>query len=170
LKVRKRRTFCGIWGGTPIIFIAMNVEIINKNLAIDIFGFPGIAVNKEYARTAFRLMDKMWQTVKAKQLKNKGINIWVYEANEKVFAGVELYNSPDEDTGLEHKVVNLQNYAYHKHIGPYSLLKRVGQNMRDELKNRGFETSLPYIEIYGHWTNDETKLETELLISLKQTF
>jgi hypothetical protein len=38
---------------------------------------------------------------------------------------------------------------------------------KDYAGNRGFETTLPYIEIYGHWTNDETKLETELLMSLK---
>ncbi len=145
----------------------MKVEISNKNFTLDIFGFSGIAVNKDYAGTAFQLMDKMRQTVKTKELENKGINIWVYETNEKVFAGVELYNSPNPDTGLEHKVVNLPNYAYYKHIGPYNLIKQAGQNMRDELKNQGFETSFPYVEIYGHWTNDETKLETELLMSLK---
>ena len=39
--------------------------------------------------------------------------------------------------------------------------------MKDELMSKGFETILPYIEIYGHWTNDETKLETELLMCLK---
>ena len=39
--------------------------------------------------------------------------------------------------------------------------------MIDELKKKGFETDLPYIEIYGHWTNNETELETELLMSLK---
>ena len=145
----------------------MKVEIINKNFTLDIYGFSGIAVNKDYAGTAFKLMDKMWQTVKAKELKHKGINTWVYEPNEKVFAGVELYDSPDHDTGLEYKVVSLIKYAYYKHVGPYNLLKQVGQNMRDELKNKGFETSLPYIEMYGHWTNDETKLETGLFMCLK---
>jgi hypothetical protein len=145
----------------------MKVEIINKNFTLDIYGFSAIAVNKDYSGTAFKLMDKMWQTVKTRELKNKGINIWVYEPNEKVFAGVELYDSPNHDTGLEHKVVDLSNYAYYKHIGPYNLIKQVGKNMRDELKNMGFETSLPYVEIYGHWTNDETRLETELLMSLK---
>jgi hypothetical protein len=39
--------------------------------------------------------------------------------------------------------------------------------MRNELKNQGHEIIFPYIEIYGHWTDDETKLETELLICLK---
>jgi hypothetical protein len=38
--------------------------------------------------------------------------------------------------------------------------------MRDELKRNGFSPGFPYIEIYGHWTEDETKLETELLMSL----
>jgi len=145
----------------------MKVEIINRNFTLDLYGFSGIAVNKDYAGTAFTLMDKMWQIVKTKELKNKGINIWVYETNEKVFAGVELYHSPDHDTGLEHKVFDLPNYAYYKHIGPYHLIKQAGQHMRDELKSKGFETGLPYVEIYGHWTNDETKLETELLMSLK---
>jgi predicted transcriptional regulator YdeE len=145
----------------------MKVEIITKNFTLNIYGFSGIAVNKDYAGTAFKLMDKMWQTVKTKELKNKGINIWVYETNEKVFAGVELYDSPNHNTGLEHKVVDLSNYAYYKHIGPYNLIKQVGQTMKAELKNKGFETSFPYVEIYGHWTNDETQLETELLMSLK---
>jgi hypothetical protein len=145
----------------------MKAEIINKNLTLGIYGFSGIAINKDYAGTTFQLMDKMWRTVKANNLINKGLNIWVYEPNEKIFAGVELYDSPNHDTGLEHKVVDLTNYAYYKHIGPYNLIKQAGQNMRDELASKGFETSFPYIEIYGHWTNDETKLETELLMSLK---
>jgi hypothetical protein len=145
----------------------MKVDIIEKRLTLDIHGFSGVSISKDYARTAFQLMDRMWQTVKAKELKNKGLNIWVYEPNDKVFAGVELYDSSNDDTGLEHKVIDLPRYAYYKHVGPYSLLKQAGQNMRAELKSKGFETSSPYIEIYGHWTNDEAKLETELLICLK---
>jgi effector-binding domain-containing protein len=145
----------------------MNLEIINKNLQLDIYGFSGIAMNKDYAGTAFKLMDKMWQVVKSNNLNNKGLNIWVYEPNEKVFAGVELNDAPNHNTGLEQKSITLIKYAYYKHIGPYNLIKQVGQNMKDQLHNQGFETILPYIEIYGHWTNDETKLETELLMCLK---
>jgi effector-binding domain-containing protein len=145
----------------------MKTEIITKNFKLDIYGFSGIAVNKDYAGTAFKLMDKMWQTVRSNNLKNKGLNIWVYEQNEKVFAGVELNDTPIQDTGLEQKSIALTKYAYYKHVGPYNLIKQAGQNMIAELKSKGFETILPYIEIYGHWTNDETKLETELLMCLK---
>ncbi len=143
----------------------MNVEI-NKNLKLDIYGFSGSAVGKDYAGTAFKLMDRMWQVVKSNGLKNKGQNIWVYELNEKVFAGVELENVPGNNAGLEQKSISLIKYAYYKHIGPYSLIKQAGQTMRSELKSKGFEATFPYIEIYGHWTQDESKLETELLMSL----
>ena len=143
------------------------VEIINKPRTFNMHGFCGIAINKDYAGTAFRLMDKMWQVVKSNNLKNKGLNIWVYEPGEKLFAGVELDENQKHDTALEEKIINLTKYAWYKHIGPYNGIKRAGENMTAELKRRGFEISTPYIEIYGHWTNDETKLETELLMCLK---
>ena len=145
----------------------MNVEIINKRLSLDIYGFSGTAISKDYAGTAFKLMDKMWQTVKSNNLKHKGLNIWVYEPNEMVFAGVELEGSPEQNVGLELKKIILDRYAYYKHVGPYQLIKKAGQELRDELGRRGIEIISPYIEIYGHWTNDETKLETELLMAIK---
>ena len=145
----------------------MEIEIIHKNLQLEIYGFSGTAINKDYTGTAFKLMDKMWQIVKSNDLKNKGLNIWVYEPEEKVFAGVELDSAPTKDVALEQKNITLAKYAYFKHIGPYNLIKEVGQTMGDELKKRGYEIGSPYIEIYGHWTNDESRLETELLMCLK---
>jgi effector-binding domain-containing protein len=145
----------------------MSLEIINTPLSLNIYGFSGIAVNKDYTGTAFKLMDKMWQIVKSKNLKNKGLNIWVYEEDQRVFAGVELTDVLNQDAGLEKKSITLLKYAYYKHIGPYKLIRQAGQKMTDELKAKGYETILPYIEIYGHWINDETKLETELLMSIK---
>jgi effector-binding domain-containing protein len=145
----------------------MSVEIINEPLILVIYGFSGIAVNKDYTGTAFRLMDKMWQTIRSNNLKNKGLNIWVYEQDQRIFAGVELIGNPNQDTGLEEKEISLRKYARYKHIGPYRLIKQAGQNMTDELNSKGYEILLPYVEIYGHWTNDETKLETELLMPLK---
>ena len=146
----------------------MQVEIIDRPFALNLYGFSDIALNKDYAGKAFQLMDKMWRAVKENELKNKGINIWVYESNEKVFAGVELLNPPaNAETIMEHKPVTLVKYAYYKHIGPYRLIKNAGQKMNEVLKEKGIVTCLPYIEIYGHWTNDENKLETELLFSIK---
>jgi effector-binding domain-containing protein len=143
------------------------MEIITNPLTLNLHGFSGVAVNKDYAGTAFKLMNKMWQTVKAHNLKNKGRNIWVYDPNEKVFAGVELDAPSTENTELEHKIIILKKYAYYKHVGPYNLIKQAGTEMRREIEVQGLKIGSPYIEIYGHWTNDESKLETELLMALE---
>jgi effector-binding domain-containing protein len=145
----------------------MEIEMISIPLQLDIYGYSGVALDKNYAGTAFKLMDKMWQTVKSSQLPNKGKNIWVYEAAHGVFAGVELDNPPPNDISIEHKTLIIPHYVYFKHIGPYGLIRQTYQAMKEEVNRRGFQDVLPNIEIYGHWTNDETKLETELIMSLK---
>lgn len=144
----------------------MEIEIIEKPFNIEIYGFSGTAWNKDYAGTAFKLSGKMWEVVKGNGIKNKGQNIWVYDTNERVFTGIETLEPQEENSPLEHKTISLDKYAYFKHIGSYSLIKQMGQSMIEEIKHKGFETSLPYIEIYGHWNNDESKLETELIMSL----
>jgi hypothetical protein len=37
----------------------MDIQIITKSFTLDIYGVAGIAPNKDYAGTAFRLMDKI---------------------------------------------------------------------------------------------------------------
>ena len=144
----------------------MAIEI-KERLQIQVFGFGGKAENKDYAGTAFKLMDKLWQLVKSKQLDHQGKNVWVYEPKEMVFAGVEFNTPPESETGLEQKTLIHEKYAYFKHIGPYHLIKEAGQKMQEELSRQGFEIKGPYIEIYGHWSADESKLETELLMVLE---
>lgn len=145
----------------------MDIEIFSQPFELTAFGFSGVAENKDYVGKAFQLMDKMWTVVKSNGLKNKGLNIWIYEPGEKVFAGVELDRYPEEDFGLLQKTITIPKYARYKHTGPYSLIKQSGQLMSDELKKKGFEVLLPYIEIYGHWTNDESKLETDLIMTIR---
>jgi hypothetical protein len=139
---------------------------IRNGFELDICGFSGTALNKDYAGKAFQLMDKMWKLVKENKLENKGKNIWIYESGDRVFAGVELMESQNSDYCLERKQIRLPQYGYYKHVGPYNLIKQAGEKMKSELRMKGFEPILPYIEIYGHWDSDEKKLETELLISL----
>ena len=128
----------------------MKLEIIDKHLSLDIYGFSGTAIGKDYTGTAFKLMDKMWKTVKSNNLKNKRLNIWVYESNDMVFAGVELDNSPKHDSGLEQKSITLKKYAYYKHVGPYNLIKQTAQEMKDELKKKVLRSAiltLKYMDI-----------------------
>jgi effector-binding domain-containing protein len=84
-----------------------------------------------------------------------------------VFTGVELGDAPSPSTTLEEKIVTLPKYAYYKHIGSYNLIRQSYTNMAGKIKTRGLNACLPYIEIYGHWDNDESRLETELLMCIK---
>ncbi len=153
-------------GGPLPIFKSVTIEIINKPLTLEIFGYSGHVIAHDYAGTAFRLTDKLWKTLTSRDIKNKGHNIWVYEPGEKVFAGVEILSSPDANSGLERHALVLKKYAYYKHVGPYNLIRQAGNSMRDALKEMKVSVTSPYIEIYGHWSSEESKLETELLMAL----
>lgn len=147
----------------------MDIQLIQQPLRLRLDGFSGTAVNQNYGDTGFKLMNRMWEVVKSRGLKNKGINVWVYEPGDRVFAGVELEEAPGGETGLEHKEISLSKYAYFKHVGSYGLLKQVYASLREELKTRGMVPSYPGLEIYGHWDPDESKLETEILMAVRQT-
>lgn len=146
----------------------MDIEIISNHLPLTIYGIGAVAVNKDYTGTAFKASGRMWDIIKMNGIKNKGRNIWVYEEGDKVFAGVELEeNTVPGNALLDKKELRLGKHAYYKHIGPYNRIKETGKAMTAQLIQQGFEVVLPSIEIYGHWTNDETKLETELLMCVK---
>ena len=54
----------------------MSLEIINTPLSLNIYGFSGVAVNKDYIGTAFKLMDKMWQIVSLAGRVLPGFKAW----------------------------------------------------------------------------------------------
>lgn len=144
----------------------MKLEIFNQDFSLVLHGLSGEAAHNNYSETGFGLMNAMWEKVKSKGLKHKGINTWVYEPGHKMFTGVELEDNL-ADTGLELKKITLSRYAYYKYTGPYNRLPELGRKIKWELDCRGLQISFPYIEIYGHWTEDESKLETEIIVAVE---
>ena len=140
--------------------------IIRENFNMELYGIAGVAVNRNWSETGMALTNKLWQEVKSNNLKNEGINVWVYESGNRMFAGVGLKEPPPPGTLIELKKIHLPAYAYYKHIGPYDKIAATGSKVLDELNQKGITTRLPYLEIYGHWTEDASKLETELLWSI----
>ncbi len=145
---------------------AMNIQIFeNKVCRLKLYGFSAQLENNDFTATGFSLMNKMWKIVKANNLRNKGLNYWVY-SKDGLFVGVELEDvdiyTPIK-AGLQLMTMGYNFYAYYKHIGPYSAIKAVGEMALAELKKRKIKITSQYIEIYGHHNPDETKLETELI-------
>jgi effector-binding domain-containing protein len=144
----------------------MGLEVFDKPFNVTLCGLSGKVLNKNYAGTGKPLMDVMWREVKSKGIKNKGVNYWVYDENDMLFTGVELEQDIPANVKLESKTISLSKYVYWKHIGPYTKLKDAYDGMHSELEKRNLNFYYPFLEIYGHWTNDENKLETEILFSL----
>jgi hypothetical protein len=143
------------------------MEIITEPLVLDLHGFSGTSTGKDHQHVLFGLMNRMWQVVKSRHLQNKGRNIWIYEPANKVFAGVELESSASTETELESKKLVIGKYAQVIHVGAYNLIGKSGEEMKKELIAAGHQIIQPYLEIYGHWNVDETKLETALIRALE---
>ncbi|CAG7600040.1 hypothetical protein PAESOLCIP111_00361 [Paenibacillus solanacearum] len=146
----------------------MEAVIINESKTFILYGFSKLHdQSKPYSATIFELLDRVWEEVRNNKLSLSGINHVVYEDGHHMFAGIELISPPEGDSLLEKKIVHFQKYAYCKHIGPYNKLDESYQKVRTLAENSGGEIELPLIEVYGHWTDDESKLETEIFHNLK---
>lgn len=144
----------------------MALQIIDTPLRIELHGFSGNVMNREYGKTGAALMDPLWKEIKSKGIKNKGINYWVYDWGEMLFTGVELDQPLPAGSKMETKHIFLPRYVSSKHIGSYSRLKETYDAMHAELAKRNLDFYFPFLEIYGHWDADESKLETDIIFSL----
>lgn len=139
---------------------------VRKDFHLTLYGFSGPATPGRWADTGMRLMNRLWHEVKSRNLPNKGLNVWVYDAGDNLFAGVELTAAPPEDSPLEKKTMHLARYVSYKHVGPYDKIGDSIAAAQQEFKNLGIRASRPYLEIYGHHHDDPNQLETEMLWNL----
>lgn len=144
----------------------MEIEI-KHNLELHLYGFSGTVKDLQFGPTGIALSERMWKIVKENNLSNDGINIWVYDSMQQMFTGVRLASKPDPKLGLEERIVSVGTYASYKHVGPYTALFAVNQKMREELSKRNVSYGVPSLEIYGHYQPDESKLETEIIYSIR---
>lgn len=121
---------------------------------------------KRYGQEIVALLDRVWPVVRQRAVPNKGINWVVYEPGDRIFAGIESSADPAA-LGMEARNVHIARYATFKHIGPYSLLGQTSAEPRKAVESQGLRPSGLLIEIYGHWTSDESKLETDIVLELQ---
>ncbi len=143
----------------------MNIEI-RENLKLHLYGFSAPVHNFKFGEMGVALSGRMWGIVKQNNLPHKGINIWVYDDQSSMFAGVEIEPNPKHNFGMEVRDLLLKRYAWYKHIGPYQKLLDANTRMRDELNKRGLKYGPPSVEIYGHHGPDPEKLETEIIYTI----
>ena len=121
---------------------------------------------KKFGEEIMALLGRVWPAIKASGVSHDGINRVVYESDERgctVFAGVVLAG---EALGMERKAVRLGRHAWWKHIGPYHLIAATGSAMTQALAARGVRLGSQMVEVYGHWNQDQSKLETETFVAV----
>jgi effector-binding domain-containing protein len=139
---------------------------MNEPRTYTLFGFSGVHdQNKAYGETITALLDRVWTEVRSRGLAHGGINHVVYDGSN-IFAGIELI-APVGEVGLEKKELAFDRYASCKHIGPYRELGTTYRNMKLAVEAQGEQCEAPFMEIYGHWNEDESKLKTEIVYILK---
>jgi hypothetical protein len=147
----------------------MKVEIIESQIWFHLYGVSGNVENERYGEVGLGLMNEMWPIVKGAGIPTTGINHWVYLPNDKIFVGVELRSlkpspSPDQLEPLEFE---LRRYLKHVHIGPYQALPQKWKELKAELSARGEVIGSPSLEVYSHHCDDQSTLETTILIGLR---
>ncbi len=146
----------------------MKPEVHNQPLQVSLLG-TSLTHNsgRNYGEEIIQLLDQVWPVVRAGGVANKGINWVVYDEGDQIYAGIET-NSPEATApGLYRKEIQLARYASWEHIGPYHKLHEACSSLNKALKDMGLQTRRPLIEVYGHWNEDESKLETTILVPLQ---
>ncbi|MGH7242996.1 MAG: GyrI-like domain-containing protein [Phycisphaerales bacterium] len=143
----------------------MTAQIRTTPLAVTLLGASmSHDATKSYGSEIRSLLDRVWPVLKTGPIPNKGINWVVYNGCDRVFAGVEAEVADPAALGLERLTLGLGRHAWIKHIGPYQLLGTAYTALNKAIADHGLRAEQPRIEVYGHWNNDESKLETELIV------
>ena len=121
-----------------------------------------------YGEEIVGLLNTVWPRLREKNVVQNGINVVVYDPDGTVFAGVEMSEPDARGCGLKSKTVKLGRYGYVKHVCPYNQLHETCVRMTEELSRMGHRPIQPIVEIYGHWTDDESQLVTEILHSISE--
>ncbi len=125
---------------------------------------------KRYGEEILALLGRVWPVIKDHKIPHDGINRVIYDADQTVFAGVILGPGAEAipaSARLERKPIRLTRYAVWTHVGPYHLLQVTGAAMARKLEAAGHHLASPMIEVYGHWTPEESKLETQTFVALR---
>ena len=144
----------------------MDFSIMNETKTFTLYGFSTVHdENKSYGEEIIALLNEIWP--KVGEMKHTGISHAVYDADDHLFAGIELISPHGADSILEKREICFQKYAYCKHIGPYSKFSDTYSRFHSSIEALGEQYTFPLMEVYGHWTDDESKLETEIYSTLK---
>ena len=125
----------------------------------------GIAPKGNVAPTMLDLIGKAWAHIRQAGLKSDGINVAVYRgdpAGVRVEAGACVLEPFQRSATVSCIATPAGRAATAAHIGPYRLMGRAHGAIVEYCRQNGLQLEGTNWEIYGHWTDDESKLRTDI--------
>ena len=117
-----------------------------------------------------RLIDVVYEGLKKAGVTGTGKNIVLYDEHSdemEIEAGVEVSESIQAVDSVVPSVLPSGRLAKTLHKGSYADLHKAHQAIKDWCEDNGRQLAGPNWEIYGHWSDDESKLETEVYYLLR---
>lgn len=131
-----------------------------------IYGFSTSVPDGAYSAAGAALMDKLWAEIRARNLAHRGRNHWFYGPQGLLFTGVELQSAPLAESDLQRKDISFGRHLWAKHVGPVQAIEQTYASMRHALTRLLLKPTRASLEVYGHWVEDESLYETEILIEV----
>lgn len=146
----------------------LKFEIVQQQRCFTLHGLTSPVADNCYGKVGFQLMRELWCTVKQDEIQTTGINHWVYLNDSSMFVGVERLSDCASNSRLMKLEFTMDRYLQHVHVGPYHGLPAKWKALKLAIAGRADLIGSHSLEIYGHHCDDESKLETTILIGLKK--
>jgi effector-binding domain-containing protein len=112
---------------------------------------------------------EVWQFIRASSIQHTGRNMALYWDGEiNLECGVIVLHPFTSDGPVICSATPGGLVATTAHFGPYSRLGEANQAISDWCAAEGYQFAGPSWEIYDHWTDDESKLRTDVFYLLRE--
>lgn len=106
----------------------------------------------------------VWSKIPRPKSEWIGRNVAIYHHDGNLFVGVECSDENYQVAGLERRTITIHDHILYIQKGPYSKFPDSYDQITNVFKTNAWEWGYPFMEIYGHWEEDESKLIVEILI------
>ncbi len=141
-----------------------------------LIGLRSRANPQTVSKSMLAALTRVWEVIRRDNLKTLGLNVAIYDGAEEgassstdfaFVAGVLVDGEVAQAEGLEVLVTPSGSCAHVELIGDYALIPEVHRQIRDWCRANGRRLAGVNLEIYGHWTGDQSQARTDVYYLLR---
>ena len=136
-----------------------------------LIGLRSRATPQTVSKSMLATLTRVWEMIRKDNLKTLGLNVAIYYSREEgappasdfgFVAGVLVDGDAGRPAGLEVLETPAGPCAHAELIGDYGLIPEVHRQIRDWCRANGRRLAGVNLEIYGHWTGDQSQARTDV--------